>query len=29
MIQEGRYRLIALGLGDQDGYLLSTFKRIK
>tara|TARA_B100000767_G_C19352348_1_gene364335 strand:- start:19 stop:510 length:492 start_codon:yes stop_codon:yes gene_type:complete len=29
MIQEGLYPLIELGLGDQDGYLRSTFKRIK
>ena len=29
MVQEGIYPLIELGLGDQDGYLRSTFKRIK
>jgi hypothetical protein len=29
MIQEGLYPLIELGLGEQDGYLRSTFKRIK
>jgi len=29
MIQEGSYPLIELGLGKQDGYLRSTFKRIK
>ncbi|KPH64646.1 lipocalin-like domain-containing protein [Pseudoalteromonas neustonica] len=29
MIQEGLYPLIELGLGDQDGYLRSTFKRIE
>ncbi len=29
MIQEGLYPLVKLGLGEQDGYLRSTFKRIK
>lgn len=29
MVQEGLYPLIKLGLGDQDGYLRATFKRIK
>ena len=29
MIQEGIYPLIKLGLGEQDGYLRSTFKRIE
>ena len=29
MVQEGFYPLIKLGLGDQDGYLRATFKRIK
>jgi hypothetical protein len=29
MVQEGAYPLIKLGLGDQDGYLRSTFKRIE
>ncbi|WP_052262496.1 lipocalin-like domain-containing protein [Pseudoalteromonas luteoviolacea] len=29
MIQEGNYPLIELGLGEQDGYLRATFKRIK
>ncbi|ESP91504.1 lipocalin-like domain-containing protein [Pseudoalteromonas luteoviolacea] len=29
MVQEGTYPLIELGLGDQDGYLRATFKRIK
>ena len=29
MIQEGLYPLIELGLGEQDGYLRSTFKRIE
>ena len=29
MIQEGIYPLIELGLGDQNGYLRSIFKRIK
>jgi hypothetical protein len=29
MVQEGVYPLIALGLGDQDGYLRSTFTRIE
>jgi len=29
MVQEGIYPLIELGLGEQDGYLRSTFKRIE
>ena len=29
LIQQGSYPLILLGLGDQDGYLHATFKRIK
>jgi hypothetical protein len=29
LIQQGNYPLILLGLGDQDGYLHATFKRIK
>ncbi|MCF6442915.1 lipocalin-like domain-containing protein [Pseudoalteromonas luteoviolacea] len=29
MIQEGAYPLVKLGLGEQDGYLRATFKRIK
>jgi hypothetical protein len=29
LIQQGSYPLILLGLGDQDGYLYATFKRIK
>jgi hypothetical protein len=29
MIQEGLYPLIKLGLGERDGYLRSTFKRIE
>ena len=29
MVQEGIYPLIELGLGEHDGYLRSTFKRIK
>ena len=29
MIQEGLYPLIKPGLGEQDGYLRSTFKRIE
>lgn len=29
LIQQGNYPLILLGLGDQDGYLYATFKRIK
>ncbi|MBQ4835714.1 lipocalin-like domain-containing protein [Pseudoalteromonas luteoviolacea] len=29
MVQEGTYPLIELGLGEQDGYLRATFKRIK
>lgn len=29
LIQQGRYPLIILGLGKEDGYLHATFKRIK
>ncbi len=29
LIQQGRYPLILLGLGKEDGYLHATFKRIK
>ncbi|MDK1287689.1 lipocalin-like domain-containing protein [Pseudoalteromonas umbrosa] len=29
MTQEGAYPLVKLGLGEQDGYLRATFKRIK
>ncbi len=29
MIQEGDYPITKLGLGDEDGYLYSIFKRIK
>ena len=29
MIREGLYPLIKPGLGEQDGYLRSTFKRIE
>lgn len=28
LIQEGLYPLVALGLGEQDGYLYSVFKKI-
>lgn len=29
LIQEGNYPLVTLGLGDSDGYLIETYKRIK